>query len=197
VDPFAQIAPLRRKICLLSEQQRGSVSDKPIVKLFPTRWGVLANEKLQLAGPIGVAAAVACAECGAHALAYWPSSPLLWFVDLEIFRPLQYSFAPSFERLAFGDLAGTVCVVAPLITLIGLGLISGHRFPLAVASNLSFLFSAALLYGSYVAERSAATAAYDLSALCAPSFILGLSILLTALVSSVMSHRAYWQEILS
>jgi hypothetical protein len=158
---------------------------------------VLANEKLQLAGPVGVMAAVACAEGGAHALAYWPSSPLLWFIDLEIFRPLQYSFAPSYERLAFGDLAGTVCVVAPLLALISLGLISGHRFPLAVATNLSFLFSAALLYGSYASERSAAATAYDLSALCAPSFILGLSILLIAFVSSVISHRAYWQEILS
>jgi hypothetical protein len=194
---FAQIGPLQREICLPSEAESGAVPDKSNVKLFPTRWDVLANEKLQLAGPIGVTAAVAAAECGAHALAYWPSSPLLWFVDLEIFRPLQYSFAPSFERLAFGDLAGTVCMVAPLITLISLGLISGHRFPLAVASNLSLVFSAALLYGSYAAERSAAAAAYDLSALCAPSFILGLSILLTAFVSSVTSHRAYWQEILS
>ena len=59
---------------------------------------MLGNEKLQLAGPIGVIAAVACAECGAHALAYWPSSPVLWYVDLEVFRPLQYTFAAANER---------------------------------------------------------------------------------------------------
>ena len=35
--------------------------------------------------------AVACAEFGAHALAYWPSSSLLWYLNLEVFRPVQYS----------------------------------------------------------------------------------------------------------
>jgi hypothetical protein len=29
----------------------------------------------------GASAALACAECGARALAYWSSSPLLWYVD--------------------------------------------------------------------------------------------------------------------
>jgi hypothetical protein len=40
-------------------------------KLLPTKCGKLDNAKLQVAGPVGVIAAVACAECGAHALAYW------------------------------------------------------------------------------------------------------------------------------
>jgi hypothetical protein len=158
---------------------------------------MLGSERLQLAGPIGVIAAVACAEFGAHALAYWPSSSLLWYVDLEIFRPLQYGFEAPYEHLAFGDLAGTFCVVGPLLTLIGLGLVSGRRFPLALASNLSFLFSAALLYGSYVAERPVTAAMYDLGGLWAPSFVIGLSISLTAFLSSVISHRAYWREILA
>jgi hypothetical protein len=92
-----------------------AVPDKPIVKLLPARCGMLDNEKLQLAGPIGVIAALACGECGAHALAYWPSSPLLWYLDLEVFRPLQYTFAAAHERLAFGDLAQTLCVVTPLL----------------------------------------------------------------------------------
>jgi len=176
---------------------RFPISDKPILKPLPPKKGMLGSEKLQLAGPFGVIAAVACAECGAHALAYWPSSPLLWYVDLEVFRPLQYGFAAADERLALGDLAQALCVVAPLLALICLGLISGRRFPLAVASNLSLVFSAALLYGSYVAERPAAGAMYDLGALWAPSFLLALSILLTAFLSTAMSHRAYWREILS
>jgi len=158
---------------------------------------MLDNEKLQLAGPIGIIAALACAECGAHALAYWPSSPLLWYVDLEVFRPLQYSFAAAHERLAFGDLAQTLCVVTLLLTLICIGLISGRRFPLALASNLSFVCSGVLLYGSYVAERPASGIMHDLSALWAPSFFVALSILLIAFLSSAVSHRAYWREILS
>jgi len=158
---------------------------------------MLGNEKLQLAGPIGVIAAVGCAECGARALAYWPSSPLLWYVDLEVFRPLQYTFATANDRLAFGDLAQTLCVVTPLLALICIGLITRRNFPLALASNLSFVFSAALLYGSYVAERPTAGVLHDPSALWAPSFFLALSILLTAFLSSAISHRAYWREIFS
>jgi hypothetical protein len=158
---------------------------------------MLDNEKLQLAGPIGVIAALACGECGAHALAYWPSSPLLWYLDLEVFRPLQYSFAAAHERMAFGDLAQTLCVVTLLLTLICVGLITGRRFPLALASNLSFVFSAALLYGSYIAERPASGIQHDVSALWAPSLFFALSILLTAFLSSAISHRAYWREIFS
>jgi hypothetical protein len=87
-------------------------------------------------------------------LAYWPSSSLLWFVDLEVFRPLQYSFGAANERLAFGDLAQTLCV-GPLLALICIGLITGRRLPFALASNMSVLYSAALLYGSYMADSPA------------------------------------------
>jgi hypothetical protein len=155
------------------------------------------NEKLQLAGPIGVIAAVASAECGAHALAYWPSSSLLWYVDLEVFRPLQYTFAAANERLAFGDLAQTLCMVTPLLALMCIGLITKRTFPLALASNLSFAFSAALLYGSYVADCPVAAAHNDLSPLWAPSFLLALSVLLAAFLSSAASHSVYWREIFS
>jgi hypothetical protein len=174
---------------------RSPIQDKPILKPLRAKRGMVGSEKLQLAGPIGVIAAVACAECCAHALAYWPSSPLLWYVDLEMFRPLQYGFGAADERLALGDLGQALCVVLPLLTLIGLGVITGRRFPLALASNLSLMFSAALLYGSYVSERPVAAVMDNLSTLWAPSFLVALSILLTAMLSSATSHRAYWREI--
>jgi hypothetical protein len=158
---------------------------------------MLDNEKLQLAGPIGVIAAMVCAECGAHALAFWPSSSLLWYVDLEVFRPLQYSFAAANDRLALGDLAQTLFVVGSLLALICVGLITGRRFPLALASNLSFVCSAVLLYGSYAADGPLAGLQHDFGALLAPSFFLALSVLLTAFLSSAISHRAYWREIFS
>ncbi len=165
--------------------------------LLSAKGGMLGNEKLQLAGPIGVIAAVVCAECGAHALAYWPSSPLLWYVDLEVFRPLQYAFAAANERLAFGGLPQTLCTVIPLLALVCVGLITGRNFPLALASNLSFVFSAALLYGSYLADCPLAGTNNSLSVLWAPFCLLALSVLLAAFLSSAASHRAYWREIFS
>jgi hypothetical protein len=161
--------------------------------LLPRKSGMLDKKKLQLAGPVGVIAAVACAECGVHALAYWPSSSLLWFVDLEVFRPLQYSFGAANERLALGDLAQTLCVVTPLLALICIGLITGRRLPLALASNMSLLYSAAFLYGSYLANSPATDT--GVAALLIPSFFLAFSILLAAFLSSAISHRGYWREI--
>jgi hypothetical protein len=174
---------------------RSPVLDKPMSKLLPTKCGTADNKNLQLAGPVGVIAAVACAEFGAHALAYWPSSSLLWYVDLEVFRPLQYSFGAANERSAFGDLAQILCVVAPLLALTCVGMITGLRLPLALASNMSVLYSAALLYGSYVADSPAAGTGGKLAALWAPSFFLAVFILLAAFLSSAISHRAYWREI--
>lgn len=155
------------------------------------------NEKLQLAGPVGVIVALACAEFGAHALAYWPSSPFLWYLDLEVFRAVQYTFIAENGHLAVGDLAQTLCVAGPLLALICIGLFTGARFPLAIASNMSLVYSALLLYGSYVAEGPVEGVGPKLSALWAPSFFLAVSVLLMAFVSSAVSHRAYWQEIFS
>lgn len=158
---------------------------------------MLNNEKLQLAGPIGVIATLVFAQIGLHALAYWPSSPLLWYIDLEVFRPVQYSFVAENGRLALGEQAQTLCVVVPLLALICIGLITGVRLPLAIASNISLVYSALLLYASYLADSPAAELGVKLSALWAPSFFLAVSVLLAAFLSSAVSHRAYWREIFS
>ena len=157
---------------------------------------MLRNEKLQLAGPIGVIAALACAEGGALALGYWPSSSLLWYLNLEVFRPVQYSFAPE-NALMLGDLARTLSVAAPLLGLICIGLVAHKRFPLALASNLSLLYSGLLLYASYAANCPAEESGVKLAALWAPSFLFAVPLLLAAFLSSAVSHRAYWREIFS
>lgn len=138
--------------------------------------------------------AVACAEFGAHALAYWPSSSLLWYLNLEVFRPLQYSVV---AEDGLGDFAQTLCVIAPLLALICIGLITKIRFPLALASNMSLLYSGLLLYGLYLANRPAAGTGVKLSALLGPSLLLAGSVLLASFLSSVVSHRGYWRELFS
>jgi hypothetical protein len=129
-----------------NEEARSPVLDKPMFKLLPTKCGTADNKKLQLAGPVGVIAAVACAEVGAQ----------------------------------------TICVVAPLLALICVGLITGRRLPLAIASNMSLPYSAVLLYGSYVANSPAVGTGWRLAALWAPSFFLLVSILPAAFLSSAI-----------
>jgi hypothetical protein len=169
---------------------------KPFVKPLPAPWGMLNDEKLQLAGPVVVISAVAAAEFGAHALAYWPSSSLLWYLNLEVLRPIQYSVVAE-QGLVLGDFAQILCVVVPLLALVCIGLITKARFPLALASNLSLLYSALLLYGSYLTNDPIAGTGARLSALWGPSFFLAVSVLLTSCLSSAISHRAYWRELVS
>ena len=152
------------------------------------------NAKLELAGPVGVATVVAGAEFGAHALAYWPSSPLLWYLNLEVFRPVQYSLVAE-QSVALGGLAQTLCVAAPLLGLIGIGLITRARLPLAIASSLSLIYSALLLYGSFLANNPAEAMGIALSFLWVPSSLLAASVLLASFLSSAISHRAYWREL--
>jgi hypothetical protein len=155
---------------------------------------MLDHEKLELAGPVGVAMAIAGAEFGAYALAYWPSSSLLWYLNLEVFRPMQYSVVAE-PAMVLGGLAQTLCVAVPLLGLMLAGIVTKSRLPLAIATSLSLIYSALLLYGALLANSPAVKVGVKLSALWVPSSFLAASILLASILSSAISHRAYWREL--
>jgi hypothetical protein len=158
---------------------------------------MLDNEKLQLAGPIGVIAAVICATAGAHALANWPTSSFLWYLNLEVFQSFRYSLdgIGVGQWLSRDGLAQSTWIAAPMAALVCLGLVLKIRLPLAIASNGSFIYSVLLLYGSYTATHSGTLLDFKLSGLCGPSSILAAAIVFASLISSIASHRSYWREI--
>ena len=157
---------------------------------------MLRNERLQLAGPLALVGAVACAEIAAQALGRWPIS-LLWYLDLDLLRPFRSGFdnfaiAPP---LAADGFAPCLWVAAPLLGLIVTGLVARSRLPWAIASNLSFIYSGALLYG-LLAENATATgwrAAPD--KLATPSGLFAAAVLLVTLLSFTLSHWCYWRDI--
>jgi hypothetical protein len=157
---------------------------------------MLDNAKLELAGPIGVVGAIVSAELGAHALASWPTSSLLWYLNLEVFRGFQYSLSglgiavPWFETTNL-----TLLIAIPLIVLVCTGLVAKIRLPLAIASNLSLIYSMCLLYGGYLANEANAAGSFTSSVLWRPAGLLAVSVLLVSLFSSTISHRRYWREI--
>jgi hypothetical protein len=152
------------------------------------------REHSLLIGPLLAIGVVASAQCSAYALATWPHSALLWYLNLEVFRPVQYSFFIGADLDPTG-LSQALCVVAALLALICTGLVGKIRLPLAIASNLSFLYGVVLFYGFYAANNPALAIGIDLNTLWAPSFALVLVVLLAVVVSSVSAHRAYWREI--
>ncbi|MGB7037104.1 MAG: hypothetical protein WBD71_16445 [Xanthobacteraceae bacterium] len=151
--------------------------------------GMTDDKTLELAGPIVVIAAIACAQIGAHALASWPTSSLLWYLNLEVFRSFQYGLDVGLDRLLGQDgLAQSLWIMVPLLALICAGLTLRSRLPLAIASHLSLLYSAFAAYQTVV---------YRLAGSWDPSVLLASAILLGSILSSTISHRSYWREIFS
>lgn len=154
---------------------------------------------LQLIGPVSLITAIAAAEAAAHALASWPTSSFLWYVNLELFRPFQYSFAAlhNIQWLNTDGLAQPIWIAFTLVGLLGLGRNARSRLPLAIASNLGLIYSACLLYGSIIANEPTAITRAQLVELWRVSTIVPAVILVTSIISSTISHRSYWREFFS
>jgi hypothetical protein len=150
----------------------------------------MADDKtLELAGPLFVIGTIACAQVGAHALASWPTSSFLWYLNLEVFRSFQYGVDLGHGWFLGQDgLAQSVWIAIPLLALICAGLALKRRLPLAVASHLSLIYSAFAAYQTVV---------YRLAGSWNPSVFLAAGILLGSILSSTISHRSYWREIFS
>src|SRR6185437_13712248 len=152
---------------------------------------MLRDKTLQLAGPLSVVAVIWCAELSAHALAMWPNSGLLWYLNLEVFQSFRYSVDTfGFGRLG-NDLgpAQSLWLPVALTCLIASGLVARMKLPLAIASNLSLIYSGVLLYGGLAANHM------QPSDIAKPTCFLAASGLVISLLSSTVSHRSYWREL--
>lgn len=159
---------------------------------------MLDNERLQFAGPVCLVAAISCAELSAQALASWPTSSFAWFLNLEVFRSFQYSlngFGTARWQHVDG-LAASIWIAVPLLALLLIGMVCRLRLPIALAAHFSALYGACLVYGGYVANQTA-IGHLTLTGLWTPSSALDVTILLVSLLSSTVSHRFYWREIIA
>lgn len=152
---------------------------------------MLREKTLQLAGPLSLVATISCAELSAHALAIWPTSGILWYLNLEVFQSFRYSI----ESFGFGRLGNGLGHIQSLWLPVGLtclvasGLVARMKLPLAIASNLSLIYSGALLYGGLAANHMQPS---DISK---PTCFLAAAVLVISLLSSTISHRGYWREL--
>jgi hypothetical protein len=160
---------------------------------------MLNEHKLQFLGPISLIAVITATEAAAHALATWPASSFLWYLNLDLLRPFQYGL-PSLrdvQSLSTDPFTQPIWVALALMVLVALGLHSKNRLPLAIASNFSFIYSACLLCGIIAVNEPMATIGVTLASLRNPSGALAGAVLLASALSSTISHRSYWREILA
>jgi hypothetical protein len=147
--------------------------------------------KLQFLGPLALFVATLSAELAVRALAYAPSSELLWFVNLKMFGIFQRSYYMLSELVTVQgfELFG---IALPIFLLAVYGLAARRRLPLALASNLSFAYAALLLLswqgpGQHTTQASLGFIAVPTGAgLYVLSGILG-----TSLLSFAISHLLY------
>src|SRR5579872_2001287 len=125
----------------------------------------------------------------ARALGQWPNSGLVWYLNLQVFRPLRYGIA----LLPRDGLAQSTWVAAPLIALVCIGLLLKNRLPLAIAAHLSLLYSALLFCSGATSTLASTLALAAGSQGWQDPNLLAMAIVLLSLLSCMISHREYWR----
>jgi hypothetical protein len=151
--------------------------------------------KLQLAGPLALFGAILAAEAAAWALAYTPASELLWYFNLKWFAAFQRSHGMISAYISV-DYAQLLAVALPLLIMALFGYASGRQLPLAVASNLSFVYASFLAYAwcdLANAPETAAITSIDLPT--GPDRYLFMVLIGASLVSFVISHLLYLRSV--
>jgi hypothetical protein len=146
--------------------------------------------RLQFIGPALVFAAVLSAECAAYALSRAPSSQILWYANLRLFGLFQKSHyvLATYVDVAYFQL---LFVALPLILLASYGLFRRRALALAIASNLSCVYAAFLLYTSCLAELPRAASLVATGVSMRPDLLMGVVLLGSSLLSLVVSHIIY------
>lgn len=95
---------------------------------------------LQIVGPAALGGGALGAEAALHALAWAPASPLIWYLNFEVFSPFRAS--QSALGAIIGSADGNLAFVGMMFGVLAIsGYILQRRLVLAIASNLSFLFA--------------------------------------------------------
>src|SRR3954470_6786078 len=153
--------------------------------------------RLQLVGPLVFFCAVLAAESAAYALAYSPSSELLWYLNLDVFSAFRRS------RAALSDLGNVpfaqLLVFAGPTLLVGLaGAWFRQTLLLAISSNLSFCFAAFLAYNCYSWTSEIQVQAASLTSVYAPTgntfWVFGI-LIATSVLSFGTSHFIYFKAL--
>jgi hypothetical protein len=147
--------------------------------------------RLQFLGPLIVLVAVGLAEAAAFALAQFPTSEMLWYLNLRVFTVFQTSYILLCSSWGL-PYAQFYLVALPLFVLAAIGLLSRRRFLLALASHLSFAYAGFLVYCGVISETYAPTASLIGVAVPTGPSVLLLFILAGACLISVLISQAQY-----
>lgn len=150
---------------------------------------------IQLLGPAVLIAAVLSAEGAAYALAYFPSSAWLWYLNVEWFGMFQESHYILSSPLGL-DCEQLLVVALPIFAAAALGLVFKKSLLVAIASNLSFVYIAFVVFTSLHASAVTKTASLSMPHMASsgPDTFLLAVLVGVSLISFVVSHILYIQK---
>lgn len=148
--------------------------------------------KLQFLGPLAILLAVGAAELAAIALASLPTSETLWYLNLKVFQVFQessFTLPPPLEM----PYSQFFLIALPLFAVATYGLLIKQLFPLALASNLSFVYAGFLVYCLVYSQPHQLTASITSFAVRnSPNIYLPLFLAGACIISLLMSHYSYF-----
>jgi hypothetical protein len=155
--------------------------------------------KLQLVGPVVLFLAALAAEVAVYALAYSPTSGVLWFINLKMFGLFQQSY---YVLTSVADIEGFQLfgIALPLCIAAALGVAFKRALLLAIATNVSLVYTCFLIYCSNLFGTASQQASLGPSAISAvaiaipngPYLYLILVLLGSSLLSFAVSHIEYF-----
>src|SRR5438445_9623380 len=156
--------------------------------------------KLQFLGPFALFAATLCAELAALALQYFPSSELLWFINLRMFGIFQRSYAMLSTLSEVIPIDGFEYFGLALPTLVFalacVGLAAKSRLPFTVATHLSVAYAGFLVFSWQAGVPKVMQA--SLVPIAVPSGV-GLYVMATILgtcfLSFAITHLLYFRAV--
>jgi len=156
--------------------------------------------KLQFLGPAALFAVVLSGEGAAWALAYAPSSEILWYANLAIFPVIHKSYL-VLSYLVDIPYFQFYFIASPIFALACYGLAAARALPVAIASNLSFVHASFLGYCLATANprfEAASLGQVSLPSISLPSgpgVWLMIALLFASLASFAISHFCYIRAI--
>lgn len=150
--------------------------------------------RLQFIGPVAVFCVVLCAEAAALGLSLVPTSTFLWRVNLEAFDVFQQS---HYVLAAIIGLPFSQFFIALTLFVMAIyGLQTGRELPLAIASNLTLIYTAFLILIRISSQSQPLTASLvDVTMPIDPANCLALMLVAVSLISAAISHVYYLRRI--
>jgi hypothetical protein len=147
--------------------------------------------KLQFLGPTAVLFGVGAAEGAAWGLAHSPASETLWYVNLRIFGIFQQGNYALSSVLLFPYLQ-LFLIALPLFAIAAYGFFARRTFLLAIASNLSFVYTGFLFYVGLSGQPHALAASLtSIAVSTGPNIYMPIALVTASLISFLVSHFQY------